>query len=276
MRVSPATRACDRHILSPAFPGHYPLSTALSKSGPGCIPNHCLSSEAKQFSRLNSPLVNQASTIIWDAPSGPAVPCKSLRNVLYCKVEPEHIRAAPERAACAQLPAYLTQASNHVNSALNRTSEPLPKAHIAPGSAGNDSKCAELPSAAPPTHSVMTRAMQPMPAPAGTRFCILSRRSTQLSLFCALSALKTTSFARFHDKNDREPTAAVSCYESPCPISCHEKTEKFFKVRPNRPKQAVRYPIDTLSIPDFPEIRSHFTNTIRRSWVNSGQIRPHT
>ncbi len=27
VRVSPATRACDRHILSPAFPGHYPLST---------------------------------------------------------------------------------------------------------------------------------------------------------------------------------------------------------------------------------------------------------
>ena len=147
----------------------------------------------------------------------------------------------------------------------------LSPAHIASGSAGNDSKCAELPSAAPPTHSVMTRAMQPMPAPPapGSVSChekhaavaVLRTFGTQNDILCAFS----------RQKRQGTDSGRILLRES-MSISCHEKTEKFFKVRPNRPKQAVRYPIDTR----FPRNSQPLYDTIRRSWVNSGQIRPHT
>ena len=44
-----------------------------------------------------------------------AVPCESLRNVLYCKVEPVQNRAGPERAAFTYQSAHHTQAAPHVD-----------------------------------------------------------------------------------------------------------------------------------------------------------------
>ena len=135
----------------------------------------------------------------------------------------------------------------------------LPQANFAPGSAGNNPKCADLPSAAPPTHSVMTPAMQPMPAPParGPVSChekhaavaVLRTFGTQNDIFCAFS------------RQERQGTYSgrILLRES-MPISCHEKTDKFFKVGPNRPKQAIQYPIDTLSVPDLRKIRSHFAS----------------
>ena len=145
---------------------------------------------------------------------------------------------------------------------MSTCSEPivpiLPQANFAPGSAGHDSKCTEPPSAAPPTHTVMTPAIRPMAAPPHPVLYPVTK-SRQLSLFCALSALKTTSFARFHDKNDRKPTAAVSCYESPCRYPVTKRPKNFSKLgQTGQNKQ-----FDTLSIPCrypiSPEIRSHFT-----------------
>ena len=189
--------------------------------------------------------------------SAHAIPCTSLQNVLYCKVQPEHTQAGPERAASHNGPPTMPRPQT-----MSTCSEPnvpiLLQANFAPGSAGNDSKCAELPSAAPPTHSVMTPAMQPMPAlPApGSVSChekhaavvVLRTFGTQNDIFCAFS----------RQKRQGTDSGRILLRES-MPISCHENTDKFFKVGPNRPKQAIQYPIDTLSIPDFPEIRSHFT-----------------
>ena len=145
---------------------------------------------------------------------------------------------------------------------MSTCSEPnvriLPQANFAPGSAGSDSKCTELPSAAPPTHSVMTPAMPPMPAsPARcpvschekhAAVAVLRTFGTQNDILCAFS----------RQKRQGTDSGRILLRKS-MSISCHEKTEKLFKVRPNRPKQAIRYPVDTQSIPDFPEIRSHFT-----------------
>ena len=90
---------------------------------------------------------------------------------------------------------------------------------------------------------------------AGTRLCILSRRACschslahflhQNDIFCAFSVQNRQGT----DRN------RILLRES-MPLSCHEKREKIFKVRPIRPKQAFRYPIDTLPIPDFRKIRS--------------------
>ena len=44
------------------------------------------------------------------------------------------------------------------------------------------------------------------------------------------------------------------------PISCHEKREKTIEFRPIGPEQAFRYPIDTLSIPDFRKTSSRFAS----------------
>ncbi len=250
VRSPPLDPPSDRLPPSPPLLRHRPLATGHWLPATGTYP---LSTTAPQ--------------------SAPAVPCKSLRNVLYCKVEPEHNQAGPERAASHNCPPTMPRPQT-----MPTCPEPnvriLPQANFAPGSAGNSSKCAELPSVALPTHSVVTHAMQPMPAPPapGSVSChekhaavvVLRTIGTQNDIFCAFSRQKRQGTDR----------GRILLRES-MSISCHEETEKFFKVRPNRPKQAIRYPIDTLSIPDFPRNSQPLYDTIRRSWANSGQNQPH-
>ena len=137
----------------------------------------------------------------------------------------------------------------------------LPPAHIAPGAAGTNRQCTTLQSAAPPTRSGTRRAMPPMPAlppPASVSCHEKHATDTILRTFCT----KTTSFAHFQSKNDRELTATASCYESPCQYPATRREKVFFKVRPIGPERAFRYPIDTLPIPGFREIRSRFASQL--------------
>ena len=179
--------------------------------------------------------------------------------MLYCKVEQEHNQALDPNA----LHAHTCPPTMPGPPFMSTCSEPnvriLPQANFAPGIAGNNPKCADLPSAAPPAHTVVTHAMRPMPAPpaSGSVSChekhaavaVLRTFGTQNDILCAFS----------RQKRQGNDSGRILLRES-MPISCHEKTEKFFKVRPNRPKQAIRYPFDSLSIPDFRKIRSHFTS----------------
>ena len=178
----------------------------------------------------------------------------SLRNVLYCKVEPEHNQSGPKRPASHNCqPTLPRPPAMSPCSELNvRT---LPPANIAPGAAGTNRQCTTQPSAAPPTRNRTRRAMPPMPAqpPPPSVSCHEKHATdTILRTFCT----KTTFFAYFLSKTDRY---RILLRES-MPISCHEESDNSLKVRPFRPKQRIRYPIDTLSIPDFREIRSRFAS----------------
>jgi len=104
----------------------------------------------------------------------------------------------------------------------------LPPAHIAPGAAAANQKCATLPSAAPPTLSSGKRAMPPMPAlPRPPSVSCHETRETvaELRTFCT----KTTFFAHFLSKTDRVLTATASCYERPCQYPVTSSEEKFLK-----------------------------------------------
>ena len=94
---------------------------------------------------------------------------------------------------------------------------------------------------------------------AGTRLRILSRKARSCRCFAHFLHSNDTFCAFLRQKRPRNADIRVLLRES-MPMSCHEKTEKFSKVRPNRPTQAIRYPVDTLSIPDFRKIRSHFAS----------------
>ena len=134
----------------------------------------------------------------------------------------------------------------------------LPPAHIAPGAAATTRQCTTQPSAAPLTLSGIKRAMPSMPPlPPLTSVSCHEKHATDTILRTCCN--KTTSFAHFLSKNDRELTATASCYESPCQYPVTRREKVFFKVRPIRPKQRIRYSIDTLPIPDFRKIRSRFT-----------------
>ena len=192
--------------------------------------------------------------------SRPALPCKRLRNVLYCEVGPEHNHAGPKSAASHNCPPTMPRPP-----AMPTRSVPniriLPPANIAPGAAGTNRKCTALPSAAPPTRSGTGPAIQPMPAPPppGSVSCHKEHAAvTVLRIFFT----KTTSSAYFRSKNDREPTAAASCYESPCQYPVTRREKHFSNFGPNWAKQRIRYPIDTLSIPVFRRIRSHSSSQL--------------
>ena len=175
--------------------------------------------------------------------SAPAVPCKRLRNVLYCKVEPEHNQSGPKRPAAHNCPpALLRHPTMSTCTELNvRT---LPPAHIAPGAAAANQNCATLPSAAPPTLSSGKRAMPPMPVqpPPGSVSCHETRETVaELRTFCT----KTTFLAHFLSKTDRELTATASCYESPC----HYPVTRREKVSSKLGQSGQNSASDTLSIP---------------------------
>ena len=150
----------------------------------------------------------------------------------------------------------------------------LPPAHIAPGAAGTNRQCTTLQSAAPPTRSGTRRSMPPMPAlppPASVSCHEKHATDTILRTFCT----KTTSFAYFQSKNDREPTATASCYESPRQYSVTRREKHFSNFGPNWAKQRIsipyRYPPDTR----FPKNSQPVCVTSGRSWANPGQNRPH-
>ena len=199
--MPPCPRAANRSRVRPARTGHWPPATDHWQLTTG---NYPLSTEVPQ--------------------SAPAVPCKSLRSVLYCKVGPKHNRAGPERAASHNSPPTMPGPPT-MSTCSERHVRILPPAHIAPG-------------------------------PAATRLGILSRKACnrhdiahflhQNDTFCAFSVQERQGTDR-----DR-----ILLRES-TPISCHEERESFFKVGPIRPKQRIRYPIDTLSIPGFRKNRSH-------------------
>ncbi len=143
----------------------------------------------------------------------------------------------------------------------------LPPAHIAPGAAGTHRKCTALPSAAPPTRSGTGPAIQPMPAPPppGSVSCHKEHAAvTVLRTFCT----KTTSSAYFQSNNDREPTAAASCYESPCryPVTRREKETS------NLGPTGQNKHFDTQSIPCRYPNSERFAATLRHNWTLFGHL----
>ena len=175
--------------------------------------------------------------------------------MLYCKFEPEHNQAGPKSAASNNCSPTMPRPPNMPTRSVPNVRILLP-ANIAPGAAGTHRKCTALPSAAPPTRSGIGPAIQPMPAPPppGSVSCHKEHAAvTVLRIFCT----KTTSSAYFQSKSDREPTAAASCYESPCQYPVTRREKQFSNFGPIWAKQRIRYPTDTLSIPVFRRIRSH-------------------
>ena len=149
--------------------------------------------------------------------------------------------------------------------ALNRTSESCPK-------------CTSLRAQPVPTAKARNPAVRRAANPpwnetrhaahagaAGTRPCILSRKACSGHCFAHFLHSYDIFCALLRQKRPANDSDRILLRES-MPISCHEKKEKFFKVRPIRPKQAFRYPIDTLSIPDF----SCFAATLRHTWTLLG------
>ena len=188
--------------------------------------------------------------------------------MLYCKVEPERNRAGPERAALhtcpptmLRPPAMSTCSERHVRN--------LPPAHIAPGATATNRNCATLPPAAPPTRSGAVPAMlSPMPAlpPPGSVSCHEKHATdTILRIFCT----KTTSFAYFQSKNDREPTAAASCYESPNQYPVTRKEGSFSEL--DQSGQNMHF--DTQSIPCRYPKSERFTARLRHIRTFLGQYR---
>ena len=164
--------------------------------------------------------------------------------MLYCKVEPERNRAGPERAALHTCPPTMPRPPT-MSTCSERHVRNLPPAHIAPGATATNRKCATLPPAAPPTRSGAVPAMlSPMPAlpPPGSVSCHEKHATdTVLRTFCT----KTTPFAHFQSKNDREPTATASCYESPRQYPVTRREKVFSKLGQSGQNSAF----DTLSIP---------------------------
>ena len=143
----------------------------------------------------------------------------------------------------------------------------LPPAHIAPGAAATTRKCTTHPSAAPPTRSRTRRAIPPMPAlpPPVSASCHEKDATVAvLRTFCT----KTTSFAHFLFKNDRELTATASCYESPCRYPVTRREKKFSKLGPSGQNKHF----DTLSIPCRYPISVKLAVRSRHIWSRLGHF----
>ena len=203
VRAPPTDRASDQPALAPEVPGHWPL--------------------AKDHWQLSTVHYSLSTAVPQSAPNAP---CKSLRNVLYCKVEPEHNQAPPERTASHNCPPTLPRPPA-MSTCPELNVRTLPPAHIAPGAAATNRQCTTRPSAAPPIRSRTRRGMPPMPAlPPPASVSCHEKHATDaiLRTFCTI----TTSFAHFQSKNDREPTATASCYESPCQYPVTRRERRFF------------------------------------------------
>ena len=227
----------------------------------GCIPKWRYKFLFLRVQRSHSLPLQFLATDHWPlstalSKSGPAVPCKRLRNVLYCKVEPEHIRATPERAACAQLPAHHAQAANYVDLLRSERPQPAPSAHRS----GRSRYHPEMyhPSVRRTAHSQQDETRHPAHAcAAATRLGILSRKGCNCR-----------RVAHFLHQNDRELTATVSCYESPCPYPVTRRPKNFSKLdQTGQNKQ-----FDTLSIPCRYPISQKFAATLRHNTTLLGQL----
>ena len=118
-----------------------------------------------------------------------------------------------------------------------------PLANIPPSPACNNCKCSHQPSAAPPSPGSVS--CHKVPAAV-----------TVLRTFCT----KTPSLAHFQSNTDRKLTATASCYESPCQCPVTRTQKNFSKLGKSGQVYTIRYPIDTLSIPDFRAILSRFAS----------------
>ena len=186
--------------------------------------------------------------------------------MLYCKVGPKHNRAGPERAASHNCPPTLPWAPT-MSTCSECHVRILPSAHIAPGAAAATRQCTTLQSAAPPTRSGTRRAMPPMPAlppPASVSCHEKHATDTILRTLCT----KTTSFAHFQSKSDREPTATVSCYESPCQYPVTKKEKNLSKLGQSGQNEHF----DTLSIPCRYPVSEKSAAGLRHNWTLSAQF----
>ena len=142
----------------------------------------------------------------------------------------------------------------------------LPPAHIAPGAAATTRQCTTQPSAAPLTLSGIKRAMPSMPPlPPLTSVSCHEKHATDTILRTCCN--KTTSFAHFLSKNDRELTATASCYESPCQYPVTRREKVFSKLGQSGQNSAF----DTLSIPCRYPISERFAAGLRHIWTLPGQ-----
>ncbi len=150
----------------------------------------------------------------------------------------------------------------------------LPQANFAPGSVGNNSKCTELPSAVLPTHSVMTPAMQPMPASLAPGSVSCHEKHAAVAVISTLGTQNDIFYAFSRQERQGTDSGRILLRES-MSISCHEKRRKNSQNRPKLVTTAhsipFRSPVDTR----LPKNSQPLYDTIRRSWVNSGQNRPH-
>ena len=150
----------------------------------------------------------------------------------------------------------------------------LPHVHIAPGAAGTNRKSATLPSAAPPTRHGMKPAMPPMTAPPAPGPVSCHEEHAVVAVLRTFST-QTTYFARSYDKNGRQTTTTVSCYESPCLYPVTRRKKNFSKL--GQSDQNKHF--DTLSIPcryPISAVSQPLYDTHGRSWAHSGLSRPHS
>ena len=154
--------------------------------------------------------------------------------MLYCKVGPKHNRAGPERAASHNSPPTMpgpptmsTCSERHVRILPQRTSR------------------------------------RALPPPASVSCHEKHATDTILRTFCT----KTTPFAHFQSKNDREPTATASCYESPRQYPVTRREKVFSKLGQSGQNSAF----DTLSIPCRYPVSEKIADTLRHIWTLLGQ-----
>ena len=120
----------------------------------------------------------------------------------------------------------------------------LPQANFAPRPAGSSPKSADLSAAAPPAHSGMRPAMQPMPAPPAPGSVSCHEMHAAVAALLTSCAQNDISCAFSRQKRLGTDSGRILLRES-MPMSCHEKTENFSKLgQTGQNKQ-----FDTLSIP---------------------------
>ncbi len=237
--TNPHPSRSNRFILVPCSPrqpttGHRPLATAHR---PLATAHRPLATDHWPLPTVHYPL----STAV--PQSAPAVPCKSLRNVLYCKAGPECAASHNCPPTLPRPPTMPTHSERHVLT--------LSPSHIAPGLAATSPKCT-------------TRPPMPAPPPPASVSCHEKDATvTVLRPFCT----KTTLFAHFLSKNDKELTATASCYESPCQYPVTRRENFFSKLDQSGQNSAF----DTLSIPSRYPVSEKLAAPLRHIRTPPGQ-----
>ena len=129
----------------------------------------------------------------------------------------------------------------------------LSPSHIAPGLSATSPKCT-------------TRPPMPAPPPPASVSCHEKDATvTVLRPFCT----KTTLFAHFLSKNDKELTATASGYESPCQCPVTKRENFFSKLDQSGQNSAF----DTLSIPSRYPVSEKLAAPLRHIRTPLGQCR---